>query len=261
MSSYIGHHAELYDVFYSDKPYVEEAAFVDQCLQRYEMGSTHGLLELACGTGSHALVLEKSGYEIVAVDYSRDMLACAKRKAIEVNSSIDFRLQDMRALDVDACSFDAVICLFDSIGYVKTNDALLKVLESVHRCLRTDGLFILEFWHAAAMLRHYDPVRVRRWSTPNGQIVRISETNVDPFSQVARVRYSIYESCDEGRWICLEETQTNRFFSAIEMAGWLSFCGFEPITWFAGFSFDENITDKTWHIVAVVRKRGESSEG
>jgi len=260
MSSYIGRHAELYDIFYADKPYAEEAAFVHQCLQQYSVGTTHRLLELACGTGTHALALEKLGYEIVATDYSEDMLAYARRKAAEGGSSADFRWQDMRALDVADRPFDAAICLFDSIGYVETNEALRQVLQGTHRHLRPDGLFVFEFWHAVAMLRNHDPVRVRRWSMPKGELVRISETKLDYAKQLARVTYTIYELRHDGTYASLKETQTNRYFLVQEMAGWLSSCGFMPLKWFAGFAPDGSITEQTWHIVAVARKCGELSE-
>lgn len=260
MSSYAGRYAELYDIFYADKPYKEEALFAHQCLERHRLGPTRRLLELACGSGSHALALEELGYEIVAIDQSENMLACARRKAEKVNSSIDFRQQDMRALDIAGSPFDAAICLFDSIGYVETNEALMQVFRGVHRQLRSDGLFVFEFWHAAAMLRSYDPVRVRRWSTPDAQLVRLSETELECANQLARVTYTIYELHHDGTYTCLEETHSNRYFLVQEMAGWLSSCGLTPVKWFAGFTPDENITEQTWHIVALARKGGTLSE-
>lgn len=254
MSSYIGRHAELYDVFYADKPYTDEAAFVHSCLQHYSIGATHRLLELACGTGSHALTLEKFGYNIVATDYSNDMLAYARRKATQALSTVDFRWQDMRSLDLPNHPFDAVICLFDSIGYVVTNEALVQVLQGVHRYLRPNGLFVFEFWHAGAMLRFYEPVRVRRWLTPDGLVLRISETTLECARQLSQVAYTIYELHNDGTYSSFQETQVNRYFLVQEMAGWLSSYGFTPLKWFAGFTPNETITGETWHIVAVARR-------
>ena len=257
MSSYIGRHAELYDVFYAGKPYAMEARVIHHLLQRYSKGTARSVLELACGTGTHALALEEFGYDIIATDYSEDMLACAQRKAAQVSSSVDFRWQDMRELDILDRPFDAVICLFDSIGYVETNEAITQVLRGVNHHLRSDGLFVFEFWHAAAMLRSYDPVRMHRWITPGRELIRYSETKLDCFRQVAEVTYRIYESHNRVL-TSLEETQTNRYFLVQEMAGWLSFCGFTPLKWFAGFTPDESITEQTWHIVAVARKDGKA---
>jgi len=55
-SSYVGRRAELYDLFYTDKPCYEEAAFIHNCLQTYGHG-VNNILELACGTGTHAFTL------------------------------------------------------------------------------------------------------------------------------------------------------------------------------------------------------------
>ena len=254
MSSYVGRHAELYDIFYADKPYDKEAAFVHQCLQQYSVGTTHRVLELACGTGSHALALEKKGYKILATDYSTDMLACARRKAAQVRSKVAFCHYDMRTLDLPYEPFDAVICLFDSVGYVASNEALEQVLKGVRRHLRPKGLFVFEFWHAGAMLRHYDPLRVRRFSTSEGEVLRISETTLDYVKQLSRVTYIVYELRSDGTYTNFQEAQINRYFLVQEVAGWLSTCGFTPVKWFNGFNDDDIITDRTWHVVAVAQR-------
>jgi len=254
MSSYLGRHAELYDVFYADKPYDRESAFVHECLQRYGSRHVRRLLELACGTGSHAFELEKLGYEIVALDYSKDMLAAARRKGKQTSSKVRFQRQDMTRLSVTGAPFDAVICLFDSIGYVQTNEGLSQVFEGVRKHLSAGGLFVFEFWHAAAMIRSYEPVRVRRWSVPEGEILRISETTLLTEEQLCSVAYSIYELRADGTFSSLQETQTNRYFLLQEMSGWLTTYGFTPLGWFSGFNENSNITEDTWHIVAVARR-------
>jgi len=254
LTSYSGRHAELYDLFYADKPYPQEAAFVAQCLQTYSDGSTHRLLELACGTGSHALELEQLGYQIVATDYSEDMLHRARQKATQKSSQVKFQLQNMTRLEVAGLPFDAAYCLFDSIGYVATNDALTQVFRSVHKHLRAEGLFVFEFWHAAAMLRHYDPLRVRQWKTDQGTVLRLSETTLDYARQLSNVLYSIYELKSDGSYSSLTEMQVNRYFLVQEMAKFLTAGGFAPVKWFAGFTTQENISDETWHIVVVARR-------
>ena len=255
MTSYSGRHAELYDLFYDEKPYQAEASFVAECLAEYSVGPTTRLLEIACGTGTHALELEQRGYQIVATDYSKDMLERAQQKATAANSGVDFQLQDMTQLEVSGAPFDAAYCLFDAIGYVATNEALENVFRGVHRHLRPDGLFVFEFWHAAAMLRHYDPVRVRRFPQNDSLIVRLSETTLDYANQLSSVCYSIFELKNDGTYSTLTETQTNRYFLLQEMAAWLTTTGFAPVKWFAGFTKSEIISDETWHIIAVARRK------
>lgn len=252
-SSYIGRHAELYDLIYAEKPYRDEASFVHRCLQTFKPAA-HSLLELACGTGTHSLLLEEMGYEIVAVDYSHDMLEHARAKAKAKKSRIDFKEQDMRALDLPDKSFDAVICLFDSLGYVATNENILQVLKGINRHLKSDGVFVFEFWHAGAMLRSFDPLRVRRFKTAGGEIERISETSVDYAEQLCHVSYTINELNADGTFQTLKETQINRFFLVQEMNLFLQLADFAPLKWYAGFSDDESIDADTWHIVCVARK-------
>ncbi|HLO13719.1 MAG TPA: class I SAM-dependent methyltransferase [Anaerolineales bacterium] len=254
-SSYLGRHAELYDLFYAEKPYAEEAAFVHRCIQAYKPNASN-LLELACGTGTHSFLLEKYGYKIIATDYSPDMLKRAREKAQQVNSHVDFRQQDMRMLDISERPFDVVTCLFDSLGYVATNENILQVLKGIDRHLAPQGIFIFEFWHAGAMLRSYDPLRVRRFQTPAGEIERISETSVDYKEQLCHVSYTINELNADSTYRTLRETQLNRFFLVQEMSFFLKQAGLSPLKWYSGFHEDEQINAETWHIVSIARKEG-----
>lgn len=252
MSSYEGRHAELYDVFYADKDYEGEATFVHDALARFADGPATRLLELACGTGRHALVLERLGHDVVGVDYSESMLRVARARAGGVGARASFRHGDLRALDVPGAPFDAAVCLFDAIGYVATNDALDASFRGVHRHVRPGGLFVFEFWHAATMLRAYDPVRIRRFRAGSSDIVRVSETKLDVERQLAAVTYTVFEQEAGGGYASFQETQTNRYFLVQEVARWLETAGFTPLAWYDGFSMGR-VTAETWHVVAVAR--------
>jgi SAM-dependent methyltransferase len=252
-TQYLGLFAELYDVFYAGKPYAQEAAFVSERLEAHR--GAHRLLELACGTGGHAFALERLGYEVTAADCSPDMIAQAQAKKARLGSGVRFATADMRDLHLGDHSFDALVCLFDSIGYVLDNAALLATLRGVRRHLRPEGLFVFEFWHAPAMLRHFDPLRVRQWPIPGGKVLRISETTLDVARQLSTVSYRVWQHNEDGTYREFSECHRNRYFSVPEMAGWLAQSGFEPLEWCAGFSSEEPITDSTWHVLAVARKR------
>jgi ubiquinone/menaquinone biosynthesis C-methylase UbiE len=255
MGIYDGRHAELYDLFYGAKPYAAEAGYLHGLLQRFSERPVQRVLDIACGTGSHAIELEKLGYEIVGSDLSEDMLARAREKAGTTSSAIRFERHDMRTLDVGARPFDAVLCLFDAIGHVQTTAAIKQTFGAVHRHLRDDGLFVLEFWHAAAMAGRHDPQRVRRWGTEHGEILRLSETTVDLALQCATVQHAIYDLRRDGTYQTAVERQVNRFFSLQEMSTLLDDCRFDVLKYYSGFSPDENLTPDSWHIVLVARRR------
>ena len=252
MTNYAGRYAELYDLFYSDKPYADEARFVNERIREFGSRPTRELLELAAGTGKHALEFEKLGYNVTATDRSSAMLDVARERVGGKN--VDLILAEMQQLDLPRKNFDAAVCLFDSIGYLRTNEALADGLGRIRNHLRDNALFIFEFWHAPAMLNGYSPLRVRRWKIDNAEITRTSETTLDRENRLAEVVYTVEERNNDGSCTTFLESHVNRFFSVDEMETLLSRSNFSPVKFFAGFNQTEPITDDTWHIVAVARK-------
>ncbi len=256
MSSYIGRHAELYDIFYAEKPYRKETEFVVKMLKHYAVPGRK-LLEIACGTGSHAVLFAEMGWNVTAIDYSADMIRCAKQKASE-NQKVNFIEGDMRQLDqipeLAGQTFDAAVCLFDSIGYTLTNEGVASVLANVHKFLKSRGIFCFEYWHTAAMLREYSPVRIRRWKTENAEILRVSETTLDLSKQTAEICFDIIELMNDGSYARLKEIQHNRFFSTREMEQFLSNSELHLLSQHDGYNDNEHITAGAWHIVCFARK-------
>lgn len=253
MSSYGERHAALYDSFYADKRYDEEAAFVTGCLKAAGISPPARLLELACGTARHAVAFEREGFEVVGVDASSGMLACARARCNAAGSKVVLHHQDMRSLKLDGPPAAAATCLFDSIGYLQTNEAIGSALLAIGRHLRPGGALVMEYWHAPAMLRGYEPVRVRRWLTAEREIIRISETTLEPARNVASVAYDILE-IRNGELVCrIRETQTNRYFLVQEMELLLRRAGFEVLQHCDGFTSNGTISLDTWHVVTVAR--------
>ena len=251
--SYAGRHAQLYDLFYAQKRYDHESAFVDQLLRTHGGARVKEILEVACGTGSHTGILSSLGYSVVATDWSADMLAQARRKF----PNIVFERQDMRSLDLGNRRFDAVACLFDSIGYAQTNEQILNVFSGMHRHLKPGGLLVFEFWHAAAMIKSYEPSRTRKLTAGDRDIVRVSSTTLDIPRQLARVEYTVTETTLKGETSSFREVQVNRFFLIQEMAMFLAAAAFEPVAWHAGFTSEGQVDENTWHIVAIARAKSE----
>ncbi len=254
MSSYVGKHAGLYDLFYADKDYILESDFIHQLIVENHGNLSGELLELACGTGNHAFCLENKGYNILATDYSDGMINQAKIKGKECSSSVRFEKLNMLDIVGIPQKFEVVLCLFDSIGYLISNTNIKSVFRQVYDKLKGGGIFIMEFWHAAAMLKEYDPIRIKRWKLGSSDILRISETSIDVKTQSCDVRYSIYQTNEDGTYSYLEETQKNRFFLLQEMNNMLEECHFKIVNNLAGYSKEGIIDENTWHILTVAQK-------
>lgn len=251
---YAGRYPELYDLFYRDKPYDEEAEFVHACLARHGVAPNGRVLELACGTGEHALRLAARGYAVTATDNSPGMIAIAQEKARGCGADIVFAQRDMRQLPVPDVPFDAALCLFDSIGYVQTLQAVGAVFDGVRASLRPDGLFIVEFWHAPAMLHGFEAVRVRRFPDGDGTILRIAETEVDRARSLAAVTYTIYELRGDGTYRQSSECHRCRFFTLDEMNAVARTHGFTLLAAYDGFRQGAAVSDATWHVVALWKR-------
>jgi len=254
MPSYIPLHALLYDYLYQDKDYRREAQFVHRQFKNRGIKNTASLLEIACGTGSHSFFLEKQGYGITATDNSMPMLSRAKSKAADLHSNVLFRSADMRKLPLFRKKFDGALCLFDSIGYALTNEAIVSTMKGIHKNLVPGGTFIFEFWHAAAMIKNYERKRIRQFTAEGRNFTRESETTLDYVNQTGTVKYTLTEEISPGHKKSVREIQRNRFFSVPEMKLFLTTAGFRPLYFYSGFSANTKIDGDTWHIVAVAQK-------
>ncbi len=253
MSSYTGYHADLYDLFYGSKSYKHEANFTRSCILKYQPAETRTILELACGTGNHSIHLSKYKYKITATDYSRDMLRVASQKLSSLEN-VQVAHMDMLQFRRFKKPFDAVICLFDSIGYVQTNTNIAAVLKSIHKNLKRKGLFVFEYWNAGAMLHSYEAVRVKKWKVGERKIIRKSETTMRYHKQLCDVKYTVEEYQRSALKRKFTETQTNRFFLPQEMNYFLSEAGFVPMALYDGYS-KKTVSETSWHVLCVAQKR------
>ena len=133
--------AEVYDLGWGD--FAESArTFVERTLSNHGVESGR-ILELACGTGILAIHLARSGYVVLGIDRSPEMVSIASMKGRYVKG-VEFVVADMRNLDLEP-KFDAVLCMFDSLNYLTALEEVSDVLQSISSILRDNGLFVFDF--------------------------------------------------------------------------------------------------------------------
>lgn len=249
--------AALYDLFYESKDYVAEARFIRRATDDVFRGSGQPrLLDLACGTGSHAVALANIGFDVTGIDGSPEMLRVARGKAAARGLPLRLERQDLADLHLPAAQWDVVTCLFDSLGYLRTDARISKALRMIRRAVRPGGFVIVEVWHAAAMLKGFEPVRVRRVRRGRTEATRISETRMLRRS-LAEVRYEFF--CREAPqpWRRFTETHVNRFFTSREIVELLTAASLDVVQLRGGYDASKPATDK-WHLVAVARRDRKS---
>ena len=141
MPSVFSRSARIYDAIYASiRDYPREAAELDRLIQERRPGA-RTLLDVACGTGAHLEHLTQ--YDAEGLDLDAEMLAIARERVPEVR----FHQEDMVSFDL-AKRFDAVVCMFSSIGYARTEERLRSAIASMARHLEPGGVLVVEPWLA-----------------------------------------------------------------------------------------------------------------
>ena len=137
-----GEFARVYDIFQDNVDYDGWAGYLKDTLREY--GISDGLiLELGCGTGTMTELLAASGYDMIGVDNSEEMLAEAMQKRETSGHDILYLLQDMQEFELYG-TVRAVISVCDSLNYLTEEQDLEHVFELVNNYLDPGGLFIFD---------------------------------------------------------------------------------------------------------------------
>jgi SAM-dependent methyltransferase len=216
-----GGYAAAYDALNEDKDYAVECNFLERIFERFGNRKVHTVLDLGCGTGGHALILGANGHDVVGVDRSADMIRIAGGKLAAATDStlrkrVRFHVGDVVTSRV-ATQFDAAIMMFAVLGYVSEMTQLGKLLASVRAQLRTGGLFAADFWYGPAVLTQRPGDRVRVIDHPGRTIVRATHTELDTFTQVATVRFELFDWVNETKLARSDEFHMMRYFFAQEL--------------------------------------------
>jgi glycine/sarcosine N-methyltransferase/sarcosine/dimethylglycine N-methyltransferase len=139
-----------------------EMPFIEQQLQK-AVGLGCRVLDAACGTGMHALTLAQHGYRISGADLSRGMIARARANAATAGVSVRFEAASFGGLAkvFGQSTFDALLCLGNSLPHILEPASLAASLADFATCLQPGGLILLQN-------RNFDAVLARRerWMEP-----------------------------------------------------------------------------------------------
>ncbi len=134
--------ARIYDLLYVGsgiKDYPAEAAELQRIIQDASPAA-QTLLDVACGTGAHLVEMQRR-FAVEGVDLSPAMLAVARTRL----PGIPLYEGDMRTLDLGK-TFDAVTCLFSSIGYMTDPAEMRGAIARLAAHVAPGGVLIVDGW-------------------------------------------------------------------------------------------------------------------
>ena len=129
--------APWYDLLYGKRDYEGACRFFRDIFKKH--GNVKKVLDIGCGTGSHAKHLAEMGYTVTGIDKSRNMIAEARKKVPKarfVKSTImDFQTEER---------FDAALAIFTVINSCTSSEKLQAMFRKVYTLLEPGGLFLFD---------------------------------------------------------------------------------------------------------------------
>ncbi|HUG74871.1 MAG TPA: class I SAM-dependent methyltransferase [Acidimicrobiia bacterium] len=133
--------ARVYDVVYSHLDYQVSALQVEELIRRRNPGAS-SLLDMSCGTGLHLSIWKDRFDHVEGADVDPAMLEVARER---LGDDVPLHVADYVDFDLGR-TFDAVTCMFSSIGYARTPDRLDAAIGAMARHLEPGGVLVVEPW-------------------------------------------------------------------------------------------------------------------
>ena len=180
--------AAFYDLIYSTfKDYPGETARIAELLRGLHP-RCRTVLDVASGTGEHARLLAGLGFVVDGVDLDPAFVRIASQKH-PAGRFFEGNMSDLRL----PYRYDAVLCLFSSIAYLKTLDLVTRTLIRFREHLEPGGVILVEPWYPPDAL---DTTRVAR-HTGEANGVRVSRVSrIEAEDRLSRFIFD-YEITDQ----------------------------------------------------------------
>ncbi len=173
--------------------------------------------DLACGTGTTALMLARDGIRMYAADLSAQMCRLTREKVRRAHLPVRVLQADMRSFRLPE-PVDLILCEYDAVNHVPRKDDLRKIANAVFRALRPGGHFFFDVNNARAFKKYWTGTF---WiektnlviAMRNGHRAQLDRawTDIDLFVRKGRFWQRHHERVEE---ICWSSVEVKRVFHA-----------------------------------------------
>ena len=227
--------AASYDRLTNDVEYSKVVDFYFQILENEGL-TPRTAADLACGTGSVALLLAQKGLQVTAVDMSEEMLCEAMQKAQTADVFPQFVCQRLEDLYLPR-GVDLAVSALDSIDYITDPELCRRAMKRIYKVLNPGGCFIfdvntpekLRAMDGQVFLDEDDDVYCV-WRGAFDEETNICSYGMDLFQRQGSVWHrSFEEHCEYA-------------YSAKQLVGYLKEAGFTHIRVFGDRTMDKPVT-------------------
>ena len=184
------------------------------------------VLDAPCGYGRHSVVLADAGYRVVGADRSPVLLEEARRRTGDAEWP-RWVEADHRELPFGDAEFDAVLCLFSSLGY-RGEDDDRRTLAEFRRVLRPGGSLVVETMHRDRLMQIFV---AKDWEPLAEGAALLEERRFDPVEGAIDVDHVLVEADGTRRGV----SYRLRLYTATELTRLVREAGFAEVECFGGW--------------------------
>lgn len=231
-------HSPYYELLYYHRDREEARLFIDNLLNYLQPSPQAVFLDLACGSGRHAIYIASKGFDVTGVDLSDELIEKARAHEHE---RLAFFVHDMRNV-FRTNYFDFTLNLFTSFGYFESEHDNHRVVRNVFDGLKPGGIFVLDFFNAEYTLASLVKEETKRIGNIEFHITRALEDGY-----IVK-RISVHDSDKTFQFM-----ERVRAFTRQELEAHFTEAGFEIIERFGSYRL-EKISDKSDRLILIARK-------
>lgn len=163
-----------YHILYKNRDENEAKLFISNLIDHLKPVKNDQLLDIACGKGRHAILMNKLGFNVDAYDLAKNSIDTAKK--FETNN-LRFYVNDIRE-PLKINHYNYAFNLFTSFGYFVDETDNFKAIKAIADSLTKNGVLVLDFMNVHKVIKD---LIIKEDKTIDGIQFSISKTVEDGF--------------------------------------------------------------------------------
>lgn len=212
---------------------------------KLELSKNHNILDLACGTGRHAIALAEKGFKnITGLDLTLPYINMAIEASEKLTDPPNFIHANMRDFE-EQDQYHLIYSLFSSLFYFDDHHNL-DIVKRVYKGLKRDGYFVIDYFNPVFLLKMN---KKKDWYITEDNYLVLEKYAHNPISGMITTERIIVTP--EGKRI--KRMFNVRDYSAAELRFHFEQIGFEILSVYGNFYAEPYTTDSPRQIF-VMRK-------
>ena len=218
--------AASYDRLTNDVDYEAIVAFYQEILDREGL-HPRSAVDLACGTGSVALLLAEKYDRVIGVDMSEEMLTVALQRACDRENIPMFVCQKLQEMRLPR-GVDMAVCALDGLDYILDPADCAEAIRRVYKALNPGGIFIFDV-NTPEKLRAMDG---QVFLDEDDDVYCVWRGEFDEKTNICSYGMDLFQRCGD-TWMRSFEEHREYAYTAQQLTEYLKAAGFTHIRIYA----------------------------